>query len=135
MSSTTTAPARPKIILSRTDAETLSALAERMEASSPQAAELLLNEIERAEVRPDAKVPGNVVRMGSTVEFLDEAHGATRTVQLVLPTEADIAAGRISALTPVGAGLIGLAEGQSILWPDREGVKRPLRILRVTPTR
>ncbi len=135
MSSATTARPRPKIILSRTDADLLSDLAERMEASSPQAAGLLLDEIERADIRPDAKVPANVVRMGSTVEFLDEAHGVTRTVQLVLPAEADIAAGRVSVLTPVGAGLIGLAEGQSILWPDREGVKRPLRILRVTPTR
>jgi regulator of nucleoside diphosphate kinase len=52
---------------------------------------------------------------------------------LVYPAEADIEAGRISILTPVGAGLIGLAEGASILWPDRDGHERRLRIIAVTP--
>ena len=47
------------------------------------------------------------------------------------PDEADIAAGRISIMTPVGAGLIGLREGQSILWPHRGGETRVLRILKV----
>jgi regulator of nucleoside diphosphate kinase len=31
----------------------------------------------------------------------------------------------------VGAGLIGLREGQSILWPDREGNERALQIVEV----
>jgi regulator of nucleoside diphosphate kinase len=53
-------------------------------------------------------------------------------VQLVYPAEADIEAGRISILTPIGAGLIGLREGQSILWPDREGRERRLTVVRVT---
>ena len=39
---------------------------------------------------------------------------------------ADIDAGRISALSYVGAGLIGLPEGQSILWPDPSGATRRL---------
>ena len=34
-------------------------------------------------------------------------------------------------MTPVGAGLIGLREGQSILWPDRDGRERELAIIRV----
>ena len=127
------APVRPRIILAESEAERLSTLATQMEQSSPLAAELLLDEIERAEVRPDADVPATVVRMGSHVEFLDEAHDSRRTVQLVWPSEADIGAGRISILTPVGAGLIGLAEGAVILWPDRAGQERSLRILKVTP--
>src|SRR3546814_8900207 len=52
--------------------------------------------------------------MSSQVEFIDEANGEARTIQLVYPHEADIAAGRVSILTPVGAGLIGLRQGQSI---------------------
>ena len=78
-------------------------------------------------------MPADVVRMGSTVEFFDEAHGSQRAVQLVYPGEADIGAGRVSILTPVGAGLIGLSAGAEITWPDREGRKRSLRILKVTP--
>lgn len=128
-----TAPARPQIILSASEAEQLSALATRMEQSSPLAAELLLDEIERAELRPDGAVPSTVVRMGSVVEFFDEAHGSHRTVQLVWPADADIGAGRISVLTPVGAGLIGMAEGGDIVWPDRAGHERALHILKVSP--
>lgn len=124
-----TASARPPLVLSETDAERLSALALQNEAAHPVTAGLLLDEIERAQVR--RRVADDVVGMNSTVEFLDEAHGAPRTVQLVYPDEADIAAGRISIMTPVGVGLIGLREGQSILWPDRGGETRVLRILKV----
>ena len=69
--------------------------------------------------------------MNATVEFVDEASGADRTVELVYPKEADISAGRISILTPIGAGLIGLRAGQSIHWPDRDGKERWLRIISV----
>ena len=126
-----TASARPPLILSETDAERLSALALQNEAAHPVVAGLLLDEIERAQVRADGRTPADVVGMNSTVEFVDEAHGRPRTVQLVYPDEADIAAGRISIMTPVGAGLIGLKEGQSILWPDRGGETLVLRILKV----
>lgn len=125
--------ARPKVILGETDAERLSALALQMEATAPFAAGLLLGEIDRAEIQPDAVVPADVVRMHSTVAFLDEAHGKRRTVLLVFPNEADIATGKISVVTPVGAGLIGLSAGDEILWPNREGRERSLKILRATP--
>jgi regulator of nucleoside diphosphate kinase len=135
------AKARPPVVLTETDAERLTALALKMEGRAPEVAGLLLGEVERAFVRPDLLVPDDVVRMGSVVAFVDEApahapaegDAAPRTVQLVYPAEADIAAGRISVLTHVGAGLIGLAAGQAILWPDRDGRRRPLRVLRVRP--
>ncbi|RYG86697.1 MAG: nucleoside diphosphate kinase regulator [Alphaproteobacteria bacterium] len=123
---------RPAITLGAAEAERLSALALRSEASAPLVAELLLGEIERARICPDARVPADVVRIGSRVAFVDEAHGEARTVQLVWPAEADIAQGRVSVMTPVGAGLIGLRPGQSILWPDRGGEQRLLRIEAVT---
>src|SRR3546814_12981613 len=74
------------------------------------------------------KMPHNGITMNAEVEFVDEASEATRIVQLVYPRQAAIAANRISILTPVGAGLIGLREGQSILWPEREGHERRLTI-------
>jgi regulator of nucleoside diphosphate kinase len=126
-------PARPPIIIARSEAEHLAALAEDMEHASPQAANLLLDEIERAKVVADNKVPDDVVRMRSIVRFVDEAHGLERTVQLVYPHEADIEAGRISVLTPIGAGLLGLRPDQVIAWPDREGHKRALKVLAVEP--
>lgn len=50
---------------------------------------------------------------------------------LVYPGEADIAAGRVSVLTPIGTALIGLAEGQSIVWQTRTGVSKRLTVLKV----
>jgi len=122
---------RPSIVLRQTDADRLSNLASQMEAKIPLAANLLLDEIERAEIRPDHLVADSIIGMQSVVEFIDGAHGLSRTVTLVYPTEADISEGRISILTPVGAGLIGLAPGQSINWPDRDGRERVLQILKV----
>lgn len=115
-----------------TEADALTNLAMGIEERLPQVSEMLLNEIGRANVHTAARIPADAVTMRSTVRFIDQASGKDSTYQLVYPGEADIAAGRISILTPVGAGLIGLREGQSILWPDRDGKERELKIVGVT---
>jgi len=127
------AVARPRIIMAETEVEHLSTLALQMEQAAPVATDMLLQEIDRAEVIPDNEMPEHVVRMRSTVRFEDGANGVTRSVLLVYPKEADIAAGKISVLSLVGAGLIGLSVGQEIEWPDREGHQRLLRVIKVEP--
>ena len=122
---------RPPVHLIDSECDMLVDLALQVEGRSPAVAAMLLGEIERAEThRPEALPPGTVT-IGSEVDFLDESTHRLRTVTLVMPGEADIEAGRISVLTPVGAGLIGLREGQAIDWPDRDGTHRRLRILGV----
>jgi regulator of nucleoside diphosphate kinase len=123
---------RPAIHMIDTEAETLANLAVTVEERLPVVSTLLLEEIERATLCTAARIPADVVTMQSVVAFADEASGTTRTVQLVYPGDADIDAGRISILTLVGAGLIGLREGQSILWPGRDGHRRLLTITGVT---
>lgn len=93
--------------------------------------EMLLGEIDRAAIHSRDDMPPDVVIMGSEVTFLDENSGTERTVCLVYPSEADISAGRISILTPIGAGLIGLGVGQSIQWPDRGGSDHRLKVVAV----
>ena len=115
-----------------TEADTLANLAISVEERLPQVSALLLEEIGRANVHSVARMPRDVVTMRASVEFVDETSGAARTVQLVYPKDADISAGRVSILTPVGAGLIGLRKGQSILWPDRSGHERRLTIVKVS---
>ncbi|APR54157.1 nucleoside diphosphate kinase regulator [Sphingomonas koreensis] len=132
MSATRTARTRPQIHMIDTEAERLSELAMNIEAAMPQVSELLLRETTRARTHRAAGIPADVVTMGAEVEYRDEASGVTRTVILAWPQDADIAAGRISILTPIGAGLIGLREGQQILWPDRDGRERDLTIVRVS---
>jgi regulator of nucleoside diphosphate kinase len=69
--------------------------------------------------------------MGSQVEFRDDTTGQVRSVTLVYPHEADLAAGKISVLTPIGAALIGLSASQSIEWQAPSGGWRSLTVLKV----
>ena len=122
---------RPPIHMIDTEADALTNMAMAAEERLPQVSEMLLDEIGRATLHTASRIPANVVTMHSTVRFTDEASLREYSYQLVYPKEADISAGRISILTPVGAGLIGLREGQSILWPDRDGNERALKIVDV----
>jgi regulator of nucleoside diphosphate kinase len=123
----------PPVTLSSADEERLSRLATAAARRSPEVAELLLEEIDRARLVPPEKMPADVVAMHSHVEYRDEATGATHRVQLVYPHEADISCGRVSVLTLVGAALLGLPSGRSILWPTQAGRERLLTVLRVSP--
>jgi regulator of nucleoside diphosphate kinase len=111
---------KPPITIRQTDHEKLSRLAQSVAERNPAIFDTLQSELERARVVPDARLPEDVVRMGSTLRYSTDA-GEARTVTLVFPAEADIAAGRISVLTPIGAALIGLSQGQSIDWEMRDG--------------
>ena len=122
---------RPTVHMIDSEADGLADLAISVRERLPQVSELLLEEVSRANIYSPEKIPGDVVIMNSFVEFMDGSSGTTRSVQLVFPQDADISNGRVSILTPVGAGLIGLRQGQSILWPDREGKERKLTIVKV----
>jgi regulator of nucleoside diphosphate kinase len=128
----TVADDHPPLTLSADDEERLSSLAVAMARRSPEVTRLLLGEIDRARLVPPDEVPADVVAMHSHVEYRDEATGTVRRVELVYPHEADIAQGRVSVLTPVGAGLLGLAAGRTILWPTQDGRERRLTVLRVS---
>lgn len=100
---------------------------------NPLASSLLLAELERAILYPARELPPGTVTMNAELDYLDESSDVRRTVRLVYPNEADVERGRISILTPVAAGLIGLREGDRIVWPDRQGRTRTLRIMKVAP--
>ncbi len=122
---------RPKIYLTAAEFDTLVDLTLSAEKRHPKTAALLLAELNRAVLCSAESLPEHTVTMNSIIEFVDEGTGTSRRVQLVYPQSADIGTGRISIMTPVGAGLLGMMAGQSIMWPDREGHERMLRILRV----
>ena len=114
-----------------TEAERLSNLALAVEDRLPDVAELLLGEVSRAVLHEAGRMPQGAVTMHSHVTFIDEASEREYRYQLVFPKDADVAENRISVLTLVGAGLIGLKDGQSILWPDRDGKERRLKVMSV----
>ena len=122
----------PTIIINEVEYDRLTSLAERAVSSAPDATSILRAELRRAIVVPVNKVPSSVVRMGSRVEFTFDG-GHPRDVALVYPGEANISEGRVSILTPIGAALIGLANGQSIRWKANDGRLHKLTVLRVAP--
>ena len=122
---------RPQIHLLASESDLVAGLALRAEDRNPVVAAMLLEEIERAELHEPATLPEDAVMLGSQVDFVDEKTCQLRKVRIVLPGEANIAEGRISILTPMGAALYGLRAGSSIDWPDLDGNKRRISIIRV----
>jgi regulator of nucleoside diphosphate kinase len=123
---------KPAIVVSEADYDRLANLAATALDRLPGLAGELQAELDRAEVVAPGAVPANVVRMGSMVWFRSDG-GLDRAVTLVFPAEADIAANRISVLTPIGTALIGLTAGQSIRWTTRDGREQELTVVRVEP--
>jgi regulator of nucleoside diphosphate kinase len=123
--------ARPQIHLLASESDLVADLALRLEHQQPAVAAMLLGEIDRAELYEPDTLPEDAVRLGSDVDFVDENTCQLRKVRLVLPALANIAEGRISILTPMGAALYGLRTGDSIDWPDLDGKSRKIRIVRV----
>ena len=122
---------RPPIHLLAAESDLVAGLAMRAEHDQPVVAAMLLEEIERAELHEPDTMPGGHVMLNSRVTFVDERTSQSRTVQLVIPAQANIAEGRISILTPMGAALYGLAAGARIDWPDLNGNWRAVKIVRV----
>jgi regulator of nucleoside diphosphate kinase len=122
----------PSIYLTQDDCDRLSNLLEAYAAGSGgRRFDALENELARAIVVPPEQIPKDVVTMNSRVVFEDETTGERREVTLVYPAHADIGAGKISILVPVGSALLGLRIGQSIDWSLPNGQRRRYRVIAV----
>lgn len=91
----------------------------------------LASELERASVVADDAVPADVVSMGSRVAYAEKGTGNRREVQIVYPSDANPAQGKVSVFAPVGAALIGLAVGDEIDWEFPGGASRRLVVVEV----
>jgi regulator of nucleoside diphosphate kinase len=120
------------IVLGREDATRLGELIGEVNGGrDPQVVALLDEELARARLVEDRDVPADVVTMGSRVVYEDAATGKRTEVTLVYPREADGARGKVSVLSRVGSGLIGLTVGQEIAWPMPRGDVKRLRVIAV----
>jgi regulator of nucleoside diphosphate kinase len=122
---------KPPLVLCADDFERLSSLVSAAMNTFPDLAAELAEELERARVLSRGKYPEHVVCMDMEVDFREEASGRVQTVRLVYPEHADISAGKISVLTPVGTALIGVGKGQSVSWETPTGQIRSLTVLDV----
>jgi regulator of nucleoside diphosphate kinase len=109
------------IIISSADHKRLLSLVDIYDSS---AAEELSVELHRAVVVGERDVPNDIVTMNSQVVYEDCETFARRKIELVYPSDADAAEGRVSVLAPIGSALLGLRIGQSISWQVPSGIKR-----------
>lgn len=119
------------ILIRAGDARLLDQLAMRALLARPRAAGALLDELHRAQIEPDDEVPADVAGLGALVTFRRGDGPDAEQVLLVAPEQADAGPGRVSALSYLGCGLLGLRPGQSIRWPDRLGGAQQLTVLDV----
>lgn len=128
-------PELPPISIRMCDADRLRNIAEAASEKYPQTTEFLAREIDRAEILTDVHSLPGLVTMESEVTFRDDISLQERSVTLVYPEAADVDAGKISILTPIGAALIGLSVGQTIEFQTPGGRWRSLTVLKVDQPR
>ncbi len=80
----------------------------------------LAGQLESADIRDEIAMPKDVIRFNSTISILAK-NGWRREFKLVMPTESDARHDKISILTPMGAAVIGYAEGDSLVWEFPSG--------------
>ena len=122
----------PSLILDSAQLASLNGALRLAAQQAPEIAELLVEEMDRAEVRPTEQVPDTVVTLGTWVTYQDVDNGSIRTLQLVLPGDANPSQQKFSILSPIGAALIGLSVGQVMPWAVRDGERRRLTVLRTS---
>ncbi|MFO7559020.1 MAG: nucleoside diphosphate kinase regulator [Desulfobacterales bacterium] len=104
--------------------EELIAVAEEFGGHDRKDLESLAEELESAEVVSPKNVPANVVTMNSKVVLRDLDTSEEMTYVLVFPKDANIDAGAISVLAPVGTAILGYATGDVVEWSVPSGVRR-----------
>ncbi len=70
------------------------------------------------------RIPKDRVGLGSTIVLLDLDGDVDITYQLVIPEIADLEKGLISAASPIGRGLLGKQEGETVVIEIPAGKKR-----------
>lgn|SRR5215217_1885086 len=114
------------------DVRRLDALFDRIrrQVSPPSTLSVLERELGRANVVAPDQVPQTVITMNSRVIVTDLAAGEQRELTLVFPAAANIDAGMVSVLAPLGTALLGSQEGSELSWNTPRG-ERHLRVERV----
>lgn len=127
------APRRSRPIINATLVERLETLAGAAIARLPDVAYPLVSKLTAAKLMAPARLPPEVITIGSEVLYHDHHAARDLRVTLTWPEQADISRGYVSVLTPVGAALLGLSVGDQFQWETRAGQQRGLTVLQVRP--
>jgi regulator of nucleoside diphosphate kinase len=120
-------PRRPEIEVTKQDLGNLeSMLSSHSTQWTWRTVEYLVRELMRATVVDEGSISSKTVTMGSRVKYREAGQATSYVVTLSYPSERELFRDAISVLTPIGAALIGLSEGQSICYIGPDG--RPVTI-------
>lgn len=122
----------PRLQITRSDYFDLGRLtASRRAPALSHVVAFLERELSRAEIVDDALVRPDVATLGSHLAFHDEATRRDWAVTLGHPSDVVSREDAISVMSPLGAALIGLSEGQSIAFRTADGRDRRIALVRV----
>jgi regulator of nucleoside diphosphate kinase len=131
-SASTVIASTPEIQITKSNRQQLGQLlADHAPIRSWRAVEFLVRELMRAAVVDDVSAPDDVVTMRSRVSFQEEGCETIEIVTLTYPGESDMYEDAMSVLTPLGAALLGLSEGQSISYPRPHGGTKTITVITV----
>ena len=120
----------PSIHITGRDFGRLDVLLAKLSAkTNTPALQFLRSELDRARLIDEADVATPFVRIGSRVLFKDE-RGKTYRLALALPGQTGDSS--ISILTPAGAALLGLSEGQAISYETPDNRIKTITVLKVS---
>ena len=108
------------IILSQQDLDRLETMLEH-QAKLSETMIRLEDELARAEIVGPAEIASNIVTMHSRVLLTIAPSPEPVEVTLVYPHEFKGDKGQVNVIAPIGAAILGLAEGQTIEWPQPDG--------------
>ena len=91
----------------------------------------LASELSRAIIVEPKDVPRQVVTMGTRARFKLNRSAEADDGTLVFPGFEEGLLGRISVLSPDGSALIGMREGETMVWNGLDGRKNSLTVLKV----
>jgi regulator of nucleoside diphosphate kinase len=86
--------------------------------------EQLEEDLSRCRLVDSRSIPANVVTMNSRVRIRDLDTDKEMEVTLVFPQKANLEAGRLSILSPIGAAILGGVQGQVVQRKVRSGIKQ-----------
>lgn len=89
----------------------------------------LAGELEYAHIWDQEDMPWDVVRFNTWIT-IGAKNGWYKKFKLVLPKDSDVAKDKISILAPMGAAVMGYAEGDAVVWDFPSG-EQQLTILKV----
>ena len=121
---------QPNIIISEQDLNRLETMLEH-QPKLTETMQHLENELARAEVVAPQDVPANIVSMNAKVLITIAPSIEPTEITLVYPHDFHGEKGQVNILAPVGAAILGLAEGQEIEWPQPDGHTMKIKIEKI----